>query len=226
MSILKASNIQKNISIGDNSYEILKGIDLEVNEGDFLSIMGQSGAGKSTLLYILSAIDNPTQGSVLFDNKDIFKISDSKLSKLRRENFGFIFQFYNLIEDLTVEDNISIILEYDGVPKKKYKEKLDYLLNKIGLYDKRKYYPYQLSGGQQQKVSIARALITEPKIIFADEPTGSLDSNSGNDVLELLKALNENDNITIVMVTHDNYAASFSNRIIEIKDGKINLNNK
>ena len=226
MSILKAVNIQKKINISDNSYEILKGIDLEVNEGEFLSIMGQSGASKSTLLYILSALDKPSEGSVLFEDNDIFNMKDAKLSKLRRENFGFIFQFYNLIEGLNVEDNISIIFEYEGVPKKKYKEKLDFLLNKVGLYEKRKCYPYQLSGGQQQRVAIARALITDPKIIFADEPTGSLDSNSGNNVLEILKSLNVNDKKTIVMVTHDKYAASFSNRVIEIKDGKIDIINK
>ncbi|MGO5093304.1 ABC transporter ATP-binding protein [Clostridium sp. LCP25S3_F10] len=226
MSILKAIDIKKKINIGDNSYDILKGINLEINEGEFLSIMGQSGAGKSTLLYILSALDTPSEGRVLFDNNDIFSMKDSKISKLRRENFGFIFQFYNLIEGLNIEDNISIIFEYEGVPKKKYKEKLEFLLNKVGLYEKRKYYPYQLSGGQQQRVSIARALITDPKIIFADEPTGSLDSNSGNNVLEILKFLNVNDKKTIVMVTHDKHAASFSNRIIEIKDGNIDLSNR
>ncbi|WP_010292841.1 ABC transporter ATP-binding protein [Clostridium senegalense] len=226
MSILKAINIKKKINVSDNSYEILKGINLDVNEGEFLSIMGQSGAGKSTLLYILSALDIPSEGSILFENSDIFNMKDAKLSKLRRQNFGFIFQFYNLIEDLNIEDNISIIFEYDGIPKKKYKERLDFLLNKVGLYEKRKCYPYQLSGGQQQRVAIARALITNPKIIFADEPTGSLDSESGKNVLEILKALNVNDKKTIVMVTHDKYAASFSDRIIEIKDGKINTNNK
>ncbi|MGO5066193.1 ABC transporter ATP-binding protein [Clostridium sporogenes] len=226
MSILKAIDIKKKINIGDNSYDILKGINLEINEGEFLSIMGQSGAGKSTLLYILSALDTPSEGRVLFDNNDIFSMKDSKISKLRRENFGFIFQFYNLIEGLNIEDNISIIFEYEGVSKKKYKEKLEFLLNKVGLYEKRKYYPYQLSGGQQQRVSIARALITDPKIIFADEPTGSLDSNSGNNVLEILKSLNVNDKKTIVMVTHDKHAASFSNRIIEIKDGNIDLSNR
>ncbi|NFA59607.1 ABC transporter ATP-binding protein [Clostridium sporogenes] len=226
MSILKAIDIKKKINIGNNSYDILKGINLEINEGEFLSIMGQSGAGKSTLLYILSALDTPSEGRVLFDNNDIFSMKDSKVSKLRRENFGFIFQFYNLIEGLNIEDNISIIFEYEGVPKKKYKEKLEFLLNKVGLYEKRKYYPYQLSGGQQQRVSIARALITDPKIIFADEPTGSLDSNSGNNVLEILKSLNVNDKKTIVMVTHDKHAASFSNRIIEIKDGNIDLSNR
>ncbi|MDS1002083.1 ABC transporter ATP-binding protein [Clostridium sporogenes] len=226
MSILKAIDIKKKINIGDNSYDILKGINLEINEGEFLSIMGQSGAGKSTLLYILSALDTPSEGRVLFDNNDIFSMKDSKVSKLRRENFGFIFQFYNLIEGLNIEDNISIIFEYEGVPKKKYKEKLEFLLNKVGLYEKRKYYPYQLSGGQQQRVSIARALITDPKIIFADEPTGSLDSNSGNNVLEILKSLNVNDKKTIVMVTHDKHAASFSNKIIKIKDGNIDLSNR
>ncbi|WP_434303764.1 ABC transporter ATP-binding protein [Clostridium botulinum] len=226
MSILKGINIKKKINIGDNSYDILKGINLGINEGEFLSIMGQSGAGKSTLLYILSGLDKPSEGSVLFENDYIFNMKDSRLSKLRRENFGFIFQFYNLIEGLNVEDNISIIFEYEGVPKKKYKEKLEFLLNKVGLYEKRKCYPYQLSGGQQQRVAIARALITDPKIIFADEPTGSLDSNSGNNVLEILKSLNVNDKKTIVMVTHDKHAASFSNRIIEIKDGKIDISNK
>lgn len=135
MSILKGINIKKKINIGDNSYDILKGINLGINEGEFLSIMGQSGAGKSTLLYILSGLDKPSEGSVLFENDYIFNMKDKRLSKLRRENFGFIFQFYNLIEGLNVEDNISIIFEYEGVPKK-YKEKLEFLLNKVGLYEK------------------------------------------------------------------------------------------
>ncbi len=221
MVILKANSIYKEFNIDGNVIKVLNGINVEIQNGKFVSIMGQSGSGKSTLLYVLSALEKPTSGNVYFDGKDILILNDSQISKVRRCEFGFVFQFYNLIPTLTVEENITLPLELDGVNKKTYKENLTDILNKVGLIEKRNNFPYQLSGGQQQRVAIARALITNPKIIFADEPTGNLDSKTGEEILNLLKLLSEKEGKTILMVTHDNSAASFSDQVINIRDGMI-----
>ncbi|WP_027308616.1 ABC transporter ATP-binding protein [Caloramator sp. ALD01] len=221
MVVLKAQNLFKDYSTKENTTRVLKGINLEVNDGEFISIMGQSGSGKSTLLYVLSGLDKPTSGKVIFNGEDLATLNDEKLSKIRRTKFGFIFQFYNLVPLLNVEENIMLPLELEGLNKKNYKDKVENILKVVGLFDKRKKYPYQLSGGEQQRVAIARALIIDPQIIFADEPTGNLDSKTGEEILKLLLNLSKEHKKTILMVTHDNYAASFSDRIIKIKDGLI-----
>ncbi|MBT1279731.1 ABC transporter ATP-binding protein [Thermoanaerobacter sp. CM-CNRG TB177] len=221
MVILKTEKLFKEYNVEGNVTKVLNGIDLEINEGEFVSIMGPSGSGKSTLLYVLSGLEKPTSGSIFFKGEDLTLLNDDKLSKLRRREFGFIFQFYNLIPNLNVEENITLPLEFEGINRKEYKRKVDDILEKIGLTEKRQNFPYQLSGGQQQRVAIARALIIDPKIIFADEPTGNLDSKAGEEILKLLYNLSKENNKTVLMVTHDNYAASFSDRIIKIKDGVI-----
>ncbi|GAB6116905.1 ABC transporter ATP-binding protein [Thermoanaerobacter brockii subsp. lactiethylicus] len=221
MVILKTEKLFKEYNVEGNVTKVLNGIDLEINEGEFVSIMGPSGSGKSTLLYVLSGLEKPTSGSIFFKGEDLTLLNDDKLSKLRRREFGFIFQFYNLIPNLNVEENITLPLEFEGINRKEYKRKVDDILEKIGLTEKKQNFPYQLSGGQQQRVAIARALIIDPKIIFADEPTGNLDSKAGEEILKLLYNLSKENNKTVLMVTHDNYAASFSDRIIKIKDGVI-----
>ncbi|ADD01716.1 ABC transporter related protein [Thermoanaerobacter mathranii subsp. mathranii str. A3] len=221
MVILKTEKLFKEYNVEGNVTKVLNGIDLEINEGEFVSIMGPSGSGKSTLLYVLSGLEKPTSGSIFFKGEDLTLLNDDKLSKLRRREFGFIFQFYNLIPNLNVEENITLPLEFEGINRKEYNSNIDKILERVGLIEKKQNFPYQLSGGQQQRVAIARALIIDPKIIFADEPTGNLDSKAGEEILKLLYNLSKENNKTVLMVTHDNYAASFSDRIIKIKDGVI-----
>ncbi|MDE4543208.1 ABC transporter ATP-binding protein [Thermoanaerobacterium sp. R66] len=221
MGILKTEKIFKEYNVEGNVTKVLNGIDLEINEGEFVSIMGPSGSGKSTLLYVLSGLEKPTSGSIFFKGEGLTLLNDDKLSKMRRREFGFIFQFYNLIPNLNVEENITLPLELEGINRKEYNSNIDKILEKVGLIEKKQNFPYQLSGGQQQRVAIARALIIDPKIIFADEPTGNLDSKAGEEILKLLYNLSKENNKTVLMVTHDNYAASFSDRIIKIKDGVI-----
>lgn len=221
MAILKATNIFKSFNNNGNITNVLNGINIEIEEGKFISIMGQSGSGKSTLLYVLSGLDRPEKGSVVFNGEEITGLNDSRLSKIRRKDFGFIFQFYNLIPSLNVIENITLPAELGGMVKKDYTDSLNEILGKVGLEDKTKNFPYQLSGGQQQRVAIARALITEPKIIFADEPTGNLDSNTGEEILKLLYNLSRKYKKTIIMVTHDKNASLSSDTVINIKDGRI-----
>lgn len=183
--------------------------------------MGQSGSGKSTLLYILGGLDVPTSGSVFMHGMDISKFNDEKMSRIRRQNIGFVFQFYNLIPNLNVEENIMLPLLLDGKKMRDYKKPLTDLLEVVGLSDKCKHTPRELSGGQQQRVAIARALIGNPEILFADEPTGNLDSRTGAEIMSLLQRINTERGQTIIMVTHSPEAAKNSNRIITVRDGLI-----
>lgn len=187
--------------------------------GEFVSIMGQSGSGKSTLLYILSGLDSPTSGSVYINGTDISSFQDEKMSRLRRQRIGFVFQFYNLIPNLNVEENIMLPLLLDGKNMRNYKKELEHILQTVGLTDRRKHTPRQLSGGQQQRVAIARALITNPQILFADEPTGNLDSKTGTEIMNLLERINREHGLTVIMVTHSSEAAKSSSRIIMLRDG-------
>ena len=220
--MLKAINLQKDFKNNRNTFKILKDINLDVKEGEFLSIMGPSGAGKTTLLNILSTIDKPTSGKVYYENKDINKISNKELSKFRRDNIGFIFQDYNLLDSMSVEDNIALPLVIANEKQSKIKSEIIKLSKFFGIEAHLKKYPYELSGGQKQRVATARALITSPKIIFADEPTGALDSKSSSELLNCLKEMNEKFNVTVIMVTHDPFSASYSKKVIFIKDGKLN----
>lgn len=218
---IEGKNIVKDFQIGDTTTRVLKNITLKVAQGEFVSIMGQSGSGKSTLLYILGGLDVPTSGSVFMHGMDISKFNDEKMSRIRRQNIGFVFQFYNLIPNLNVEENIMLPLLLDGKKMRDYKKPLTDLLEVVGLSDKCKHTPRELSGRQQQRVAIARALIGNPEILFADEPTGNLDSRTGAEIMSLLQRINTERGQTIIMVTHSPEAAKNSNRIITVRDGLI-----
>lgn len=219
--VVEIKNLTKNYGSRGFQTKVLKGIDLSIQKHDFIAIMGPSGSGKTTLLNILSTIDKPTQGSVWLDGKDITQISHKELSKLRRDKIGFIFQDYNLLDTMTLQDNIALPLSLNGVPAKICIQKTEELSRLFGLKEHLKKYPYQLSGGQKQRGAACRALITEPEIIFADEPTGALDSRSSRDMLECLKMVNENGHGTILMVTHDAFCASYAKDVYILSDGLI-----
>lgn len=199
--------------------EAVKNISLEIEEGYFYAIIGKSGSGKSTLLHLLSGLDEPTRGTVLIEGKDIHKMKDGEMSALRREKIGFVFQSYNLLPEFCAEENIRMPLYLNHTkPNKAY---IRDLMKTLGIYDLRLKFPSQMSGGEQQRVAIARALAAQPDIVFADEPTGNLDQQSGKDVLSLLKMMKEKWNQTILLVTHDMEIAQVADRIIEIRDGMV-----
>lgn len=216
---VEGKNIIKNFQIGDTTTKVLKGISLKVREGEFVSIMGESGSGKSTLLYILGGLDTPTSGHVYLNGTDISGFDDEKMSRIRRRKIGFVFQFYNLIPNLNVEENIMLPLLLDGQKTANHQEQLSRILEVTGLTDRRRHTPRELSGGQQQRVAIARALIGNPEILFADEPTGNLDSKTGAEIMDLLRDINRRSGQTILMVTHSPEAAKSSSRIITVQDG-------
>lgn len=219
--ILKSINITKVYGEKRNTYQALNGIDMKVFEGEFVGVMGPSGAGKSTLLNIISTIDRPTGGKILIDGDDITKLKGDKLSDFRRNKLGFIFQDFNLLDTLTVNENIALPLSLSKLSYKKTDKKVIEITEKLGIKDLLNKYPYEISGGQKQRVAAARALINKPALILADEPTGALDSKSSKELLETLSLLNERDKSTIMMVTHDAFAASYCSRVIFIKDGKL-----
>ena len=221
MSIIKVNEVSKSFGEKENFNLVLDKVSLDIKKGEFVSLMGESGSGKSTLLYIVGGLDKPTEGSVVIDEKDINELKEKEIARFRRQDIGFVFQFYNLVQNLTVEENIMLPVVMDGKKEKDYKDRLDKILKIVGLEDKRKALPNQLSGGQQQRVSIARAVILNPKVILADEPIGNLDSKSGEEVMKLFKTLNEEENVTILQVTHSEESAKYGNRIIRLKDGKI-----
>lgn len=218
---VEGKHIIKDFRLGDTTTKVLKDISLQVMQGEFVSIMGPSGSGKSTLLYILGGLDAPTSGHVLLNGTDISRFGDEKMSRIRRQKIGFVFQFYNLIPNLNVEENIMLPLLLDGKKMGGYKKQLDRILEIVGLANRRKHKPRELSGGQQQRVAIARALIGNPEILFADEPTGNLDSKTGAEIMNLLREINQNSGQTIIMVTHSPDAAKSSSRVITVQDGMI-----
>ena len=218
---VEGKHIIKNFRIGSTTTMVLKDISLQVLRGEFVSIMGPSGSGKSTLLYILGGLDAPTSGNVLLDGMDIARFGDEKMSRIRRQKIGFVFQFYNLIPNLSVEENIMLPLLLDGKKMGDYKQQLSQILEVVGLYDRRRHTPRELSGGQQQRVAIARALIGKPEILFADEPTGNLDSGTGAEIMTLLREINQSIGQTIIMVTHSPEAAKSSSRVIAVQDGMV-----
>ena len=218
---VEGKHIRKDFHQGDSTTKVLKDISLQVARGEFVSIMGPSGSGKSTLLYILGGLDAPTAGSVLLDGMDISHFPDEKMSRLRRQKIGFVFQFYNLIPNLNVEENLLLPLLLDGKKAADYRDRLTQMLETVGLSDRRSHTPRELSGGQQQRVAIARALIGSPEILFADEPTGNLDSKTGEEIMALLRKINREQGQTIIMVTHSPQAAESSTRTITVQDGTL-----
>ncbi|EQF27488.1 ABC transporter family protein [Clostridioides difficile CD160] len=215
--IIKAKQLSKIYGSGNNKVIALNNVNLEIKSGEFVSIIGPSGSGKSTLLHILSGLDNPTSGQVLLDDKDIYKYSEKELSALRRKSFGFVFQQFNLLPVLTASENISMPVLLDKKqPDKKYLNEISSLL---GITDRLHHLPHELSGGQQQRVAIARALIAKPNIVFADEPTGNLDSKSGSEVMNLLIKSSKQFGKTLVVITHDDRIAKLADRRLSIIDG-------
>lgn len=219
--MLVAKNLKKVFHDGVD-VNVLDGIDMEIRKGDFVVITGKSGSGKSTLLYLLSGLEKPSEGSVCFHEKNIHELNDKQISRLRREHFGFVFQFYNLIPTLSVWDNIMLPLEFRKSVDKAKREKIDAYIELLGLQEKVGCMPCKLSGGQQQRVAIARALAIEPEIIFADEPTGNLDASTSEEVMHIFQKLNQEMKQTIIMVTHDQTVGEqYATRKILVKDRKI-----
>lgn len=219
MIILETKNLKKIYGSGETAVHALDGVNLSIENGEFISIIGTSGSGKSTLLHMLGGLDRPTSGDVIVDGKNIFSLKDEELTIFRRRKIGFVFQNYNLVPTLNVYENIVLPIGLDGnTPDKKY---IDRIINILGLESRLKNMPNNLSGGQQQRVAIARALASKPAIILADEPTGNLDSKTSQDVLSLLKVTSEKFKQTIVMITHNEEIAQLADRIIHIEDGQI-----
>ena len=221
MSAIEVRNVNRDFNNGKQVTKVLKNISLTVDEGDFVSIMGPSGSGKSTLLYLLGGLDQPTSGTVSINGRDLSTLKDKELSNMRNEEIGFVFQFYNLVPNLNVVDNISLPLMLAGKKQSAYQDKIDECLEFIGMQDKRKLTPRELSGGQQQRVAIARSLVFDPDILFLDEPIGNLDSKSGTKIMELFRRINRKYGKTIVQVTHSEEAARYGTRLIRIVDGEI-----
>ena len=218
--MIQIKNITKTYRMGNEKFKALDDVTLDIEKGDFVAIVGQSGSGKSTLMHIIGGIDKPSLGQVLVEDENISEFNDKQMSKYRSSKTGFIFQSFNLENKQTALENVMMPLIFSGVAKKQRKEKAMKSLEMVGLKDKVLNTPTQLSGGQRQRVAIARALVNNPEIIFADEPTGNLDSKSGNQIMNLLQELN-NKGYTIIMVTHNNEQAKLAKTVIKIKDGKV-----
>jgi len=217
--IVSATDLSRRYGEGDTAVDALDGISVSFERGRFAAIMGPSGSGKSTLMHILAGLDRPTGGSVVIDGTELAGLDDGKLTELRRDKLGFIFQFFNLLPVLTAEENIKLPLSIAG--RKPDPEHLERLIEIVGLGDRRTHRPAELSGGQQQRVAVARALISKPAVVFADEPTGNLDSRSSGEVLELLREAVDQFDQTVVMVTHEAHAAAFADRLVALRDGRI-----
>ena len=218
--MIKTEKITKIFRTEEVDTVALNGVDIEVNDGEFVAIMGPSGCGKSTLLNILGLLDSPTEGRYWLDNNEVGHLKERERTACRRGRIGFVFQSFNLIDELTVEENIELQLKYLGVEKKERKERVLEILRKVKLSHRSKHYPHQLSGGQQQRVAIARAVVGKPSLILADEPTGNLDSKNGVEVMELLSELNQ-EGTTVIMVTHSKHDANYAQRIINLFDGQV-----
>lgn len=219
MEILKVENLTKTYGSGENLVHAVDDVSFSVEKGEFVAIVGASGSGKSTLLHLIGGVDRPTSGKIFVDGNDISKMNDDKLAVFRRKQVGIVYQFYNLIPILTVEENITLPCDLDG--RGVDRERLEMILDSFGLRARRKHLPNQLSGGQQQRTSIARALINNPSLVLADEPTGNLDSKSSEEVMSMLKMCNQSYGQTVIMITHNLDIAKQADRIITISDGKI-----
>jgi putative ABC transport system ATP-binding protein len=226
MTVLETKGLQKHYLLGKHQVNALDGVDFIVEEGEFVAIMGPSGSGKSTLLHLVGGLDRPSNGEVILAEKRLSFMKDKQLTYLRRRNIGFVFQFFNLLPTMSAEENIVLPLLIDGKNIKKYHERLENLLELVGLKERRKHKPDQLSGGEQQRVALARALITEPAIVLADEPTGNLDSKTGSVIMGLLRRSCDELGQTVIVVTHDPRAASYADRVVFLRDGQIVRNLK
>ncbi len=221
MAILQAQSLSKQYRMGVTTVKALAAVDLAVEVGEFLAVMGPSGSGKSTLLHLLGGLDQPSSGEVILDGQRLSELSDRQVTLLRRRRIGFVFQFFNLLPTLSAEENLGLPLLIDGQSLRGHQARIEELLALVGLNERRGHKPDQLSGGEQQRVAIARALVTEPAIVLADEPTGNLDSRAGEEVLRLLRRACDEQGQTIVLVTHDPRAASHADRIVFLKDGRV-----
>ena len=219
MEILRVENLTKKYGKGESEVVAVNDVSFTVDKGEFVAIVGSSGSGKSTLLHLIGGVDRPTSGKVYVEGKDIYSLNDDELAIFRRRNIGLIYQFYNLIPILNVEENITLPCDLDG--KKVDQNKLNELLKILGLENRKKHLPNELSGGQQQRVSIGRSLINNPSLVLADEPTGNLDSKTSDEIIKLLKESNKKYNQTIIIITHNLEIAKMADRIIKIEDGKI-----
>jgi len=219
--ILATQELGKQYQMGEVAVDALRGVDLRVRPGEFVAIMGPSGSGKSTLLHLMGGLDTPSDGEVILAGRRLAQMNDDEVTIIRRRQVGFVFQFYNLLPTLTAAENVALPLLIDGKRLQDYAARVDELLELVGLAGRKDHKPDQLSGGEQQRVAIARALVTEPDIVLADEPTGNLDSKSGKEVLGLLRRACDEKKQTVVMVTHDPYAASYANRVVFLRDGRM-----
>jgi len=218
--MIELSNITKTYRMGEVDFTVLSGVSLSVRQGELIAIMGPSGSGKSTIMNIIGCLDRPTSGSYRFEDREISAMSDDELASIRNVKIGFVFQTFNLLARFSALKNVEVPLIYGGVPARLRKERAIPLLEKVGLADRLHHKPTELSGGQQQRVAIARALVNNPSLLLADEPTGNLDSRSGEDILKILTGLNEQ-GVTIIIVTHDQNVAARCRRIVNVKDGQI-----
>lgn len=218
--MIKIENLTKTFRTDEVETLALRGITLNIEKGEFVGIMGPSGCGKSTLLNIIGLLDNPTEGTYILDGNDVTNLKEKNRTKFRKGKIGFVFQNFNLIEELNIEDNVELPLRYLNIPASERHRRVEEALSQMGISHRAKHFPQQLSGGQQQRAAIARAVVTKPELILADEPTGNLDSANGKDVMELLTELNRSGS-TIVMVTHSQHDAAYTHRIINLFDGKI-----
>ena len=221
--LLEAVGLRKRYAMGEVSVEALRGVDFVVKRGEFVAIMGPSGSGKSTLLHLLGGLDDPTDGEVLLAGQPLAQLSDDRLTLIRRRQVGFVFQFFNLLPTLTAAENVALPLLIDGRRLGDYEERIADLLALVGLADRAGHRPDQLSGGEQQRVAIARAFVNDPEVVLADEPTGNLDSAAGEEILRLLRRMRDEKGQTIVMVTHNEHAAEYADRIVRLRDGRIDV---
>ncbi len=221
MSLLNLKDVTKDYKLGKTVVRALRGLDLDINKGEIVAIMGPSGSGKSTLMHILGCLDTPTSGEASIEESQIRTLSESQLVALRGRKIGFVFQTFNLMQTLSAQQNVELPMIFQGTKKKDRAQRAVELLTKVGLADRVHHRPNELSGGERQRVAIARALANDPEILFADEPTGNLDSESGGTILELLKRLSEEEGKTLIIVTHDPDAAAIAERIIRLRDGRV-----
>lgn len=221
MPAISLKNVIKNFYLGENIVKALRGVSLEIAKGEFVAIIGPSGSGKSTLMHIIGALDSPTAGTYVLAGQDVSYLSDEDRARVRNKKIGFVFQTFNLLARYTAEKNVEIPLMYAGISEDKRKKRVKLLLERVGIADRADHNPNELSGGQKQRVAIARALANNPEIILADEPTGNLDTKTGNQILDILIELNQKDSVTIIVVTHDPEVASLADRVITLRDGEI-----